>query len=74
MSTYVGQLDSARFVRPKAVAGYGFALGVVAFLAAIPPLTARSPVWPALLGILAAFAGHDFRTVRQDDFHHNCCW
>jgi simple sugar transport system permease protein len=57
VSTYVGQLDAARFVRPKAVAGYGFALGVVAFLAAIPPLTARSPVWPALLGILAAFAG-----------------
>ena len=57
MSTYMGQLDAARFVRPKAVATYGFALGVVAFLAAIPPLTARSPVWPALLGILAAFAG-----------------
>jgi simple sugar transport system permease protein len=57
VSTYVGQLDAARFVRPKAVAGYGFALGVVAFLAAIPPLTARSPVWPVLLGILAAFAG-----------------
>jgi simple sugar transport system permease protein len=57
VSTYVGQLDAARFVRPKAVAAYGFALGVVAFLAAIPPLTARSPVWPALLGILAAFAG-----------------
>jgi simple sugar transport system permease protein len=53
----VGQLDAARFVRPKAVAGYGFALGVVAFLTAIPPITARSPVWPALLGLLAAFAG-----------------
>ena len=57
MSTYVGQLDAARFVRPKAVAAYGFALGVVAFLAAIPPLTSRSPIWPALLGLLAAFAG-----------------
>jgi len=57
VSTYVGQLDAARFVKPKAVAGYGFALGVIAFLAAIPPITARSPVWPALLGILAAFAG-----------------
>ena len=57
MSTYVGQLDAARFVRPKAVAGYGFALGVVAFLAAIPPITVRSPVWPVLLGICAAFAG-----------------
>jgi len=30
VSTYVGQLDAARFVRPKAVAAYGFALGVVA--------------------------------------------
>jgi len=57
VSTYVGQLDAARFVRPKAVAAYGFALGVVAFLAAIPPLTSRSPIWPALLGLLAAFAG-----------------
>ena len=57
MSTYVGQLDAARFVRPKAVAGYGFALGVVSFVAVIPPITARSPIWPALLGILAAFAG-----------------
>ena len=57
MSTYVGQLDAARFVRPKAIAGYGFALGVVAFVLAIPPIAARSPVWPALLGIVAAFAG-----------------
>src|SRR5207247_1084280 len=57
MSTYVGQLDAARFVRPKAVASYGFALGVLAFLLAIPPITERSPVWPAFLGILAAFAG-----------------
>jgi len=57
VSTYVGQLDAARFVRPKAIAGYGFALGVVAFVLAIPPIAARSPVWPALLGIVAAFAG-----------------
>ena len=57
MSSYVGQLDAARFVRPKAIAGYGFALGVVAFVAVIPPIAARSPVVPALLGILAAFAG-----------------
>ena len=57
MSAYVGQLDAARFVRPKAIAAYGFALGVLAFLLAIPPVMARSPVWPALFGILAAFAG-----------------
>ena len=44
-------------MRPKAVAAYGFALGAVALLAAIPPITARSPIWPALVGILAAFAG-----------------
>jgi len=57
VSTYVGQLDAARFVRPKAIAGYGFALGVVAFVLAIPPIAARSPVWPLLLGLCAAFAG-----------------
>jgi simple sugar transport system permease protein len=57
MSAYVGQLDAARFVRPKAIATYGFVLGVVAFLLAIPPVTARSPVWPVLFGIVAAFAG-----------------
>ena len=57
MSAYVGQLEAARFVRPKAIATYGFVLGVVAFLLAIPPITARSPVWPILFGILAAFAG-----------------
>ena len=57
MSTYVGQLDAARFVRPKAIATYGFAFGVLAFLLAIPPVTVRSPVWPILLGIIAAFAG-----------------
>jgi len=57
VSTYVGQLDAARFVRPKAIATYGFAFGVLAFLLAIPPVTVRSPVWPILLGIIAAFAG-----------------
>jgi general nucleoside transport system permease protein len=57
VSAYVGQLEAARFVRPKAIATYGFVLGVVAFLLAIPPITARSPVWPILFGILAAFAG-----------------
>ena len=57
MSAYVGQLEPAQFVRPRAIATYGFVLGVVAFLLAIPPLTVRSPVWPILFGILAAFAG-----------------
>jgi general nucleoside transport system permease protein len=57
VSTYVGQLEAARFVRPKAIASYGFALGVAAFVLAIPPIAARSPVWPVLLGLLAAFAG-----------------
>ena len=57
MSAYVGQLDAARFVRPKAIATYGFALGVLAFLLAIPPVSVRSPIWPVLLGILAGFAG-----------------
>jgi simple sugar transport system permease protein len=57
VSTYVGQLAAARFFRPKAIAAYGFVLGVLAFLLAIPPLSARSPAWPVLLGILAGLAG-----------------
>ena len=40
-----------------AVAWVGILLGLVAFLVALPPVTARSPLWPVLLGLLALFAG-----------------
>jgi ABC-type uncharacterized transport system permease subunit len=60
VSGYVGLVDRARrahVFRPKMVAAYGFALGVLAFWLTIPPFTTRSPIWPTLIGILAALAG-----------------
>ena len=60
MSVYLGNLDRAvrkRALQPKMVAAYGFALGVLAFWLTIPPFTTRSPIWPVLIGILAALAG-----------------
>jgi ABC-type uncharacterized transport system permease subunit len=35
----------------------GIVLGCFAFLVALPPITARAPWWPALLGLLAIGAG-----------------
>jgi simple sugar transport system permease protein len=60
VSVYLGNLDRAvrkRALEPKMVAAYGFALGVLAFWLTIPPFTTRSPIWPILIGILAALAG-----------------
>jgi simple sugar transport system permease protein len=42
---------------PRDVAILGIILGALAFWLALPPLTVRSPVWPALVGLLGAFAG-----------------
>jgi general nucleoside transport system permease protein len=44
-------------LRPRTIAIGGSVLGLVAFLVAIPPIDARSPVVPVLLGILAIAAG-----------------
>jgi simple sugar transport system permease protein len=44
-------------LRPKAVAVAGSVLGIAAFWSAIPPFTARSPVVPILIGVLAIAAG-----------------
>jgi ABC-type uncharacterized transport system permease subunit len=60
VSVYLGNLDRAlrrRALQPKMVAAYGFALGVLAFWLTIPPFTTRTPIWPVLVGILAALAG-----------------
>ena len=35
----------------------GIVLGVAALILAIPPITARSPVWPVLLGVVAVMFG-----------------
>jgi general nucleoside transport system permease protein len=41
----------------EAVAWVGILLGLFAFFVALPPITARSPVWPLLLGFLGLAAG-----------------
>ena len=57
MSTYVGTLSRSRLANSSTVGTVGIILGVVACVVAIPPITARSPVWPILLGILALLFG-----------------
>jgi ABC-type uncharacterized transport system permease subunit len=56
MSTYVGTAR-ARVVDPRTVGIAGIVLGIVALWLAIPPVEARSPVWPILLAVLAGFCG-----------------
>ena len=42
---------------PRRIAIGGIALGVLAFWLSIPPLSARAPWWPVLVGLLAIAAG-----------------
>ncbi len=60
MSTYVGNLERAlraRVLEPRSVGTLGILLGVLAFWLTIPPVGARSIVWPLVFGILAAVCG-----------------
>ena len=60
MSTWAARLDSPLLARLRdpAVSGYaGLALGVFAAFLAIPPITARTILWPILVGIAAAVLG-----------------
>ena len=41
----------------RAVAIAGILVGLAAFWVALPPLQARSPLWPALIGVLALILG-----------------
>jgi simple sugar transport system permease protein len=41
----------------RAVAMAGIVVGIAAFWIALPPLQARSPLWPALIGVLALILG-----------------
>jgi simple sugar transport system permease protein len=45
------------FYRPKTLGIVGILLGVLAVFVVIPPITARSIVWPILIGILAIAVG-----------------
>ncbi|MFL5922062.1 MAG: ABC transporter permease [Gaiellaceae bacterium] len=57
MSTYVGSFDRSRLYDSSTVGGVGIVLGAAAFVLAIPPITARSPLWPVLLGMVAVLFG-----------------
>src|SRR5262245_17079958 len=57
MSTYVGTAARSRLTNSSTVGTVGIVIGVVAFILAIPPITARSPQWPILLGIVAVLCG-----------------
>src|SRR5215831_6916221 len=60
MTEWAQRLDGpvwARIRSPRSWGTVGILFGVVAVLVMLPPLTARSIVWPILLGILAALFG-----------------
>jgi general nucleoside transport system permease protein len=57
MSTYVGTAARSRLTDSSTLGTVGIVIGVVAFILAIPPITARSPVWPVLLGVVAVLFG-----------------
>jgi ABC-type uncharacterized transport system permease subunit len=57
VSTYAGSFDRSRLYDSRTVGTVGVVLGVAAFILAIPPITARSPLWAVLLGIVAVLFG-----------------
>jgi ABC-type uncharacterized transport system permease subunit len=60
LSTYVGNVERvlrSRFLEPRMVGIVGIALGVLAFLLAIPPITSRTIAWVLVVGILAGLLG-----------------
>jgi ABC-type uncharacterized transport system permease subunit len=54
LATRVGGI---RWTHPRTVGVAGILLGVVAFWLALPPLAARTALWPVLIGIVAIAAG-----------------
>jgi general nucleoside transport system permease protein len=57
MSTYVGSFNRSRLYDSATVGTVGIVVGVAAFILAIPPVTARTPIWPVLLAIVAVLFG-----------------
>jgi general nucleoside transport system permease protein len=60
MSVRVEELHSdtlAKLTGPRAVGIVAIALGVFAGFLAVPPIEARSPLWPIAVGIVAALLG-----------------
>jgi simple sugar transport system permease protein len=57
MAAYADRFRRSWLADARTVAIFGVALGTLAFWLTIPPFTTRSPVWPILVGVLAAAAG-----------------
>jgi hypothetical protein len=60
MSVWAERIDNPlvnRLRDPRTAGVAGIVFGVVACLVAIPPITARSPLYPVLVGIAAAILG-----------------
>ena len=53
----IPRLSRTTFSGPTSVGVLGMLLGLLAFLLAVPPLTARAPFWPVIVGILGVAAG-----------------
>jgi general nucleoside transport system permease protein len=60
VNTFAQRLDNPvwnRLRAPRTAGIAGIVLGVVACFVALPPITARSPLYPVLVGIVAAILG-----------------
>jgi general nucleoside transport system permease protein len=57
MAAYADRFRRSWLADARTVGVLGVALGVLAFWLTIPPFTARSPIWPVFVGVLAIAAG-----------------
>ena len=57
MTALATRVGGIRWTHPRTIGIAGIFLGVVAFWLALPPLAARTALWPVLIGVLAIAAG-----------------
>jgi ABC-type uncharacterized transport system permease subunit len=57
MTALAAHVGGIRWTSPRTVGIFGIALGALAFWVALPPVAARTPVLPILIGIAAVTAG-----------------
>jgi ABC-type uncharacterized transport system permease subunit len=57
MTALAARIGGIRWTHPRTVGIAGIFLGVIAFWLALPPLAARTALWPILVGIVAVAAG-----------------
>jgi len=64
MATRAATHPMLRGLTPKQTGVLGILLGCFAFLLALPPISARAPWWPILVGLVAVAAGILLHQVR----------